>query len=115
RRQRGYPSVVSRKLAESRHGAMLLSKLMVQRRTGALAISRARSMKRRATGLSVRLLRVTTPSDTGDIGSSTGSTLMSLRLGENRRMEEGNTVRNRPVDNRLIRTSGVMVDTLIRG
>ena len=71
-------------------------------------------MKSRATGLSVRLVKVITPRDTRDIGNATGSTLMAARFAENRRIEVGKIVRKRPVASRLIRTSGVMVDTAAR-
>src|SRR5262249_43390829 len=54
-----------------------------------LAISRACSMNSRATGLSVRFLRVTMPSGTRATGSSTGTTLTSGSVGGNLNMEVG--------------------------
>src|SRR5262249_22116602 len=79
------------------------------------ATSRACSMKSRATGLSVRLFRVTTPLGTRVVDSSTGKTLSSGRLMENFNVEAGKTVRNRPVTRRLIRTCGESVIAVARG
>ena len=72
-------------------------------------------MKSFATGLSVRFFRVTMPTGTRAIGSSTGKTLSSGRLVGNLNAEAGKIVRKRPVARRLIRTSGGTVTTVTRG
>src|SRR5262245_65067673 len=72
-------------------------------------------MKRRATGLSVRLLRVKIPLGTLAIGSSTGKILSSGRLVGNLNIEAAKIVRSRPVAKRPIRTSAVAVNTVERG
>src|SRR5215207_10160367 len=79
------------------------------------ATSRAPSTKSCAEGLSVRCFSVTIPLGTRAIGSSTGKTLSSGRLMENLNAEVAKIVRKCPVASRLIRTSGGMVTTVVRG
>src|SRR6266849_6219698 len=76
------------------------------------ATSRACSIKSRATGLSVRFVRVTMPNGTCAIDSLTGKTLISGRRLGNLKMEVGIMDRKRPVATRLIRASGEIVNTV---
>jgi len=72
-------------------------------------------MKSRATGLSVRFLRVTIPFGTQATGSAMGNTLISERLMGNLNADAGKIERKCPVARRLIRASGEMVTTVTRG
>jgi hypothetical protein len=66
-------------------------------------------------GLSLRFFRVMIPFATRAIGSSTGKTFSSGPLGVNLNAEVGKIVRKRPVARKVIRTSGEMVVTVVRG
>src|SRR5262245_14979014 len=79
------------------------------------ATARACSMKRRATGLSVRFLRVTMPNGTRAMDSLTGKTLISGRRLGNLSIKVGTMERKRPVATRLIRASAEIVNTVARG
>ena len=67
-------------------------------------------MKSCATGLSVRVFRVTTPFGTRAIGRRTGKTLISERMAGNFNAEAGKIVTKRPLASRLIRASGGIGD-----
>src|SRR5215813_5085886 len=80
-----------------------------------LATSRACSIKRVATGLSVRFFRVITPIGMLGIGGSTDRTLISgCRVG-NRKADACKIVRSVPVNTRLTRVSTESVTTTVRG
>jgi hypothetical protein len=79
------------------------------------ATSRALSIKRRATVLSVRCFKVTIPIGGWAIGSSTGKTLNSVGLVGNPNTEVETIVRKRPDFRRLIRTTGERTNTVARG
>src|SRR5260370_20157015 len=68
---------------------------------GVFATSRAQSMKSCATGLSVRVFRVTTPFGTRAIGRRTGKTLISERMAGKFKAEGGRIVTKRAPRNRL--------------
>ena len=70
------PHLLGPKSATTRHGAYHF------RFARGLATSRAQSTKSLATGLSARFFRVTIPFGLRALGSSTGRTLISERLGE---------------------------------
>src|SRR5262249_13574354 len=72
-------------------------------------------MKRRATGLSVRFLKVKIPLGTLAIGNSTGKIFSSGRLVGNLNTEAAKIVRRRPVAKRPIRTSAGAVNTVAQG
>src|SRR3954451_12288838 len=79
-----------------------------------LATSRAWPTKSCAVGLNVRFFKVTIPIGTRACCSSTGNTLISGGF-ENLNTDIGTIVRKRPHATRLIRTSGGIVKTAVRG
>src|SRR5205807_10249440 len=88
---------------EPRHSYFLRRALSACPFANGLVTSRAHSMKRRPSGLSVRFLSVMTPICRCVVGSSTGNTLRDTFLPGALMMYAGMTARKRPFAASLVR------------